>query len=108
MKRRIIGTIIILLSGLLLSMPARCQTMDDSPYKFARTLSLIDAFYVDSVSLSSLTEKAIIEILRSLDPHSSYISAKDVKEMNEPLNGNFEGIGIQFNIKQAFTWIWIN
>ena len=53
---------------------------------------------MDTVNLSSLTEKAIIEVLSSLDPHSSYISAKDVKEMNEPLNGNFEGIGIQFNI----------
>jgi carboxyl-terminal processing protease len=48
--------------------------------------------------MNSLTEKAIIEVLRSLDPHSSYISAKDVKDMNEPLIGNFEGIGIQFNI----------
>ena len=37
-------------------------------------------------------------MLRTLDPHSVYISAKDVKEMNEPLNGNFEGIGIQFNL----------
>ena len=45
-----------------------------------------------------LTEKAIIEILRKLDPHSHYISAKDVKEMNEPLNGNFDGIGVQFNL----------
>ena len=44
-----------------------------------------------------LTEKAIIEVLKNLDPHSTYISAKDVKEMNEPLNGNFEGIGVQFN-----------
>jgi carboxyl-terminal processing protease len=45
-----------------------------------------------------LTEKAIIEVLKNLDPHSTYISAKDVKEMNEPLNGNFEGIGVQFNL----------
>ena len=37
-------------------------------------------------------------MLRNLDPHSVYISAKDVKDMNEPLNGNFEGIGIQFNL----------
>ncbi len=37
-------------------------------------------------------------MLRNLDPHSTYISAKDVKEMNEPLNGNFEGIGVQFNL----------
>ena len=45
-----------------------------------------------------MTEKTIIEMLRNLDPHSVYISAKDVKDMNEPLNGNFEGIGIQFNL----------
>ena len=45
-----------------------------------------------------LTEKAIIEMLKNLDPHSTYISAKDVKDMNEPLNGNFEGIGVQFNL----------
>ena len=45
-----------------------------------------------------LTEKAITEVLKNLDPHSTYISAKDVKEMNEPLNGNFEGIGVQFNL----------
>ena len=61
-------------------------------------MSLIDAFYVDTVNLDMLTEKAIIEVLKNLDPHSTYISAKDVKEMNEPLNGNFEGIGVQFNI----------
>ncbi len=45
-----------------------------------------------------LAEKAIVEVLKNLDPHSTYISAKDVKEMNEPLDGNFEGIGIQFNL----------
>ena len=48
--------------------------------------------------MDMLTEKAIIEILKNLDPHSTYISAKDVKDMNEPLNGNFEGIGVQFNL----------
>ena len=61
-------------------------------------MSLIDAFYVDSANLDILTEKAIVEILKNLDPHSTYISAKDVKDMNEPLNGNFEGIGVQFNL----------
>lgn len=74
------------------------QLPNENTFKLGRTLSLIEAFYVDSANLNSLTEKAIVEILHSLDPHSSYISAKDVKEMNEPLNGNFEGIGIQFNI----------
>jgi carboxyl-terminal processing protease len=74
------------------------QVLNENTFKFGRTLGLIDAFYVDSTNLDALTEKAIVEILRSLDPHSTYISAKDVKEMNEPLNGNFEGIGIQFNV----------
>jgi carboxyl-terminal processing protease len=74
------------------------QGPNDGTLKIGRTLGLIDAFYVDTVNLNSLTEKAIIEMLHTLDPHSSYISAKDVKDMNEPLNGNFEGIGIQFNL----------
>jgi carboxyl-terminal processing protease len=97
MKRIVIRNIISLFI-IIVGSTASAQMLNDGPYKFARTLGLIDAFYVDSVNLSNLTEKAIIEALRSLDPHSSYISAKDVKEMNEPLNGNFEGIGIQFNI----------
>jgi carboxyl-terminal processing protease len=74
------------------------QDINEDTYKIGRTLGLIDALYVDSADLNKLTEKAIVEILKSLDPHSVYISAKDVKEMNEPLNGNFEGIGIQFNL----------
>ena len=74
------------------------QMLNEETFKIGRTLGLIDSYYVDSVDLGSLTEKAIIEILKNLDPHSTYISAKDVKEMNEPLNGNFEGIGIQFNL----------
>ncbi len=74
------------------------QTLNESTYKIGRTLGLIDSWYVDSTDLNSLTEKTIVDLLRSLDPHSVYISAKDVKEMNEPLTGNFEGIGIQFNL----------
>ncbi len=83
---------------LLFSISASSQILNEETFKIGRTLGLIDSYYVDSVDLASLTEKAIIEILKNLDPHSTYISAKDVKEMNEPLNGNFEGIGIQFNV----------
>lgn len=74
------------------------QALNENTFKIGRTLGLIDAWYVDSTEISKLTEKTIIELLHSLDPHSVYISAKDVKEMNEPLNGNFDGIGIQFNL----------
>lgn len=66
--------------------------------KFGRLLRLIDGYYVDSVDIDELTEKAIVHVLSQLDPHSVYISRDEVEKMNEPLKGNFEGIGISFNI----------
>ena len=54
--------------------------------------------YVDSVDENKLVEEAIRGMLEKLDPHSTYSNAKEVKQMNEPLNGNFEGIGVQFNM----------
>ena len=83
---------------LLLSFTAFSQTLNEGTFKIGRTLGLIDAWYVDTTDIDKLTETTIVELLRTLDPHSVYISAKDVKEMNEPLTGNFEGIGIQFNL----------
>jgi carboxyl-terminal processing protease len=83
---------------LLISIQGFSQVLNENTYKLGRTLGLIDAWYVDSTDINKLTETTIVEMLRTLDPHSVYISAKDVKEMNEPLNGNFEGIGIQFNL----------
>jgi len=74
------------------------QMFTDQTFKFGRALALIEAFYVDSTDTETLTEKAIVEMLRYLDPHSVYISKEDVDEMNEGLQGNFEGIGIQFNV----------
>jgi carboxyl-terminal processing protease len=98
MKGKIFNRSLLAVSFLIFSLAASSQVLNDGTFKFGRVLSLIDAFYVDSTNLDKLTEKAIIEVLRDLDPHSTYISAKDVKEMNEPLNGNFDGIGVQFNI----------
>lgn len=98
MKRKILNIVVLTVSFFLLTISASSQVLNEGTIKFGRTLSLIDAFYVDSTNLEMLTEKAIIEVLKNLDPHSTYISAKDVKEMNEPLNGNFEGIGVQFNL----------
>ena len=98
MKRNRLNGAILTVIFFLVTLTASSQVLNEGTFKFGRTLSLIDAFYVDSVNLNMLTEKAIIEVLKNLDPHSTYISAKDVKDMNEPLNGNFEGIGIQFNL----------
>ena len=66
--------------------------------KFGRVLNLIESYYVDTANVKKLTENAITEILSSLDPHSVYISKDEVEEMNQPLEGSFEGIGISFNI----------
>lgn len=58
----------------------------------------IGNLYVDSVDQQKLVEDAIRGMLKGLDPHSSYTTAKETKAMNEPLNGSFEGIGVQFNM----------
>jgi len=74
------------------------QGLTQETFKIGKTLALLEAVYVDSVNISSLTEEMIINTLKNLDPHSVYIPAKDVQEEKEPLQGNFEGIGVQFNL----------
>ena len=66
--------------------------------KFGTTLYLIDNFYVDTVNLDKVVEDAIVASLKELDPHSAYISKKDVEKANEPLVGSFEGIGVTFQL----------
>ena len=66
--------------------------------KFGQLLFYLNNYYIDSVNNEKLTEEAIKKALSQLDPHSSYITAKDVRAMNEPLEGNFEGIGVEFAI----------
>ncbi len=68
--------------------------------KMNQLLRYIEAEYVDTVDMGQLTDDAITELLMGLDPHSAYIPAKELQAMNEPLEGNFEGIGVEFNIIQ--------
>lgn len=70
----------------------------DPANKFARALEWIQRYYVDSVNTSQLVEDAIIGMLKDLDPHTVYMTRDEVKQMNEPLQGNFEGIGVSFYI----------
>ncbi len=67
--------------------------------KLNEILNFIEDTYVDSVNKKELTERSITSMLATLDPHSYYIPAKDFDGMNEPLEGNFEGIGVEFRIK---------
>jgi len=66
--------------------------------KLTTILNIIESNYVDTVNRAELIEAAIPSILKKLDPHSIYIPAKDLSRANEPLQGNFEGIGISFNM----------
>ena len=66
--------------------------------KLGRAEIAITNLYVDSVDENKLVEDAIRGMLEKLDPHSSYTTAKETKAMNEPLNGSFDGIGVQFNM----------
>ena len=66
--------------------------------KLNMLLRLIDAQYVDTVRMDSLTEEIIPLILENLDPHSMYFSAKDLAQANETIEGEFDGIGVVFNM----------
>jgi carboxyl-terminal processing protease len=66
--------------------------------KLDNVLNYIENEYVDEISKNDLIEKAIPKILEELDPHSQYIPAAELEKVNEPLEGNFSGIGIQFNM----------
>ncbi len=71
----------------------------DSPLRKLQVAELaVTNLYVDSVDEARLVEDAIRGMLEKLDPHSSYATPSEVKAMNEPLHGNFEGIGVQFNM----------
>ena len=71
----------------------------NSANKVSLIMNLIERNYVDTVNPKKLIESAIPEILKQLDPHTVYIPAKDMTEVNEEMSGNFSGIGVQFSIQ---------
>ena len=95
MKRYIYLSLLCFFSFL----PLSAQLKSDSPLRKLQLAEMaITNFYVDSVNEQKLSEDAIRGMLKGLDPHSTYTDAKETKAMNEPLQGDFEGIGVQFNI----------
>src|ERR1051325_954114 len=71
---------------------------NDASEKLNQVIHYIDKEYVDTVNQRDLTDKVISDMLQHLDPHSTYISAKDLADVNESLEGNFDGVGIEFNV----------
>lgn len=66
--------------------------------KIDNLINIIDRHYVDSINPEEIIEKVMPKIMKELDPHSLYIKASDFEKVNEPLEGSFSGIGIQFNM----------
>ncbi len=89
---------IILLLLLFAGHSVSGQAVDKELNKLQLAWQLISSFYVDTVDEHAMTEKAIRAMLEELDPHSVYIPAEEIQAMNEPLDGNFEGVGIEFMI----------
>lgn len=97
--RKYVYCLLLTLSTILIS-----NTLSAQSNQAARKLQLaefaISRLYVDEVNEEELVEKAIISMLEELDPHSTYTNAEEARKMNEPLEGEFEGIGIQFQMME--------
>ena len=78
----------------------RLNIIGSGSNRLQNLLQIVDDQYVDTVNINDLVEKAIPSILAELDPHSIYISAKDVEAANDDLKGSFSGIGIEFSIRE--------
>lgn len=87
---------------LLLSFAGWLNAQNNQGYRPIEKLNALiyylENFYVDTLNEEKIVETGIKSILHELDPHSYYLTAKELKEADEPLQGNFEGIGIQFNL----------
>ena len=71
---------------------------NSSSNKLSQLITYIDEYYVDTVQKERLVDQTIQQVLQDLDPHSYYITKDEMQRMNEPLEGNFEGVGIEFRI----------
>ena len=99
--KKIFSTSIALLVALCATAQMRVNIDSESPQvKLQIAEMAISKYYVDKVDEQKLVEDAIRGMLEKLDPHSSYTTAKETKAMTEPLQGSFEGIGVQFNMIQ--------
>lgn len=97
MSCRKILTVCAVVLATSLSAAPRTKTEPDA-FRLAQLLFYIDNLYVDTIDTHRLTDKAIAYMLHELDPHSSYIPVEDVKRANEGIQGNFEGIGISYQM----------
>lgn len=87
---------LLLVASIVVTVAA--QNANKEARKLQMALYAISNLYVDPTDEGKLVEDAIVGMLEKLDPHSNYLDPEETKEMTEPLQGNFDGIGIQFNM----------
>lgn len=98
----------VLLSATALASSAFTITDDralDPIRKIQMATAYIRSFYADTVNVDRVVEQGIIGMLKELDPHSTYTTAEETKALTEPLNGNFSGIGVQFQMVQDTVYV---
>jgi len=92
----LIGTVLV---------PSGRTAFSGSTNRVSEIMSLIEGYYVDTVNSEMMEERAIADMLQTLDPHSVFISSRDIQAVNEPLEGEFDGIGVEFNIMDDTVYI---
>lgn len=102
MKKLLYSVAFLLAIGVFLTMEAQ---FSPSAQKLRIAEAYISQLYVDTVNEERLVEDAIRGMLENLDPHSSYSNAEETRELNEPLEGNFSGIGISFNMASDTLYV---
>lgn len=104
MKKFVLSSIIL---GTLvcLGMNARGNDAITPDQKLRLAAAVIENYYVEDVNSDTLVDEAIIAMLRTLDPHSAYSTPEETKELNQPLEGKFSGIGIQFNMVEDTVYV---
>lgn len=99
MLRTITSSLLLAITFCMISVSAAAQKQNNlsmQANKLGQTLYYIQNMYLDTANIESLTNKALAAMVTELDPHSSYITKEDIKAMDEPLVGNFDGIGVEF------------
>lgn len=103
--KQIIFSLFLLIPSFLISQNVDRTELLSTDNKMSYTLNMIRYYYTEKPDMKKIVEKGIVNMLKELDPHSIYISKEDVQKMNEPLVGNFDGIGVSFQIMKDTIYV---
>lgn len=98
-------SLLLLLISLKFTLTAQNEELWNQQRKIAFVLNAVDQLYVDTVNMGTVVEDAIVHMLQQLDPHSAYIPQAELARANEPLEGSFTGIGIQFQMLEDTLFV---